>query len=246
MMNIYAQMNSKENLVEIKKGQCGTGILIEHDGYISSECGDNKKLFEEMNRHTDGDDFHCPYPFIVSAVLQKYGIENANGRIYPEAILKREVEKYQVKILEKRALAELNHPSESVIDLSRVAINIVEAHWEGRTLVGKVEIITSPGFRRYGIISCQGDQTANLLLSGYKIGLSSRGLGTVTNRMGVMYVADDYELVGFDVVSDPSTSDAWFAPVGKEIPREYIQEDEVKNTPKIFEKIDKFSDWLNE
>ena len=228
----------RQNLVEIKKGQTGTGLLIEHDGFISSECGNNKKLFEAIGTAGDGE-FHCPYPFIVDAVLQRYGAENANGRIYPEAILKREVENYQTKIAERRALAELNHPSESVIDLSRVAINVVETAWQGNTLVGKIEIITSPGFRKYGIISCQGDQTANLLLSGYKIGLSSRGLGTVTNKMGVLYVADDYELVCFDVVSDPSTENAWIMPLGEKIPSQYLSEKkDTDDNSELFEQID--------
>lgn len=240
---------NKNNLVEIKKGEQGTGLLIEHDGYISVDCGDNKRLFEQYRRMNedvsgDGKEFHCPYPFIVNAVLQRYGAENANGRIYPEGILKREVEKYQERIRERRALAELNHPAESVIDLSRVAINIVETWWQGNTLCGKVEIITSPAFRKYGIICCQGDQTANLLLEGIKIGLSSRGLGTVTQKMGVLYVGDDYELVCFDVVSEPSTHNAWFAPEG-EIPQAYMEgkETDTKKS-QIMEKLDYFNDWL--
>lgn len=236
----------KKELIEIKKGQTGTGLLIENDGYISSEISENKKLFEDIaTARREGNDFHCPNPLVFTAVLQRYGAENANGRIYPESILKREVEKYQEKIRERRALAELNHPSESVIDLSRVAINIAETWWQGNTLCGKVEIITSPGFRKYGIISCQGDQTANLLLSGYKIGLSSRGLGSVTSKMGVLYVGDDYELVGFDVVSDPSTSCAWFSPLGEDIPEENIA-GESKNRDGLFEKLNRFNDWLNE
>lgn len=234
----------KNRLVEIKKGEVGTGLLIEHDGYISPEIGDNKKLFEDINSGKISEDFHCPYPFIVSAVFQKFGIENANGRIYPEDILKREVQKYLEKIAEKRAIGECNHPSESVIDLSRVAINIIELHWEGHTLVGKLEIITSPGFRKHGIISCQGDQVANLILQGIKIGVSSRGLGTVTNKMGVLYVADDYEIVCWDVVSDPSTPNAWITPEDQ-IPQQYVEsKDTEKNT--IFEELGKFSDWLND
>jgi len=236
----------KNRLVEIKKGEVGTGLLIEHDGYISPEIGDNKKLFEDINSGNISDDFHCPYPFVVDAVLQRFGAENANGRIYPENILKREVEKYQLKIREKRALAELNHPSESVIDLSRVAINVVETSWMGNTLVGKIEIITSPGFRKYGIISCQGDQTANLLLSGYKIGLSSRGLGTVTNKMGILYVADDYELVCFDVVSDPSTNNAWIMNnMGEKVPQEYLQEAQKNEKNILIDKLSNFENWLN-
>ena len=234
-----------KNLVEIRKGESGTGLLIEHDGYISIDCGDNKKLFEEINSNTD-DDFHCPRHFIVSAVFQKYGVENANGRIYPEHVLKKEVERYMAKINEKRAIGELNHPSESVIDLSRVAMNIIELHWEGRTLVGKLELLTSPGFRKYGIISNQADQTANLLLSGIKIGVSSRGLGTVTNKMGVLYVSDDYEIVCWDIVSDPSTPQAWITPEDN-IPQQYIESVENNDSKsKLFEKLDKFNELLND
>ena len=235
----------RKNLVEIRKGESGTGLLIEHDGYISIDCGDNKKLFEEINSNTE-DDFHCPRHFIVSAVFQKYGVENANGRIYPEHVLKQEVERYMAKINEKRAIGELNHPSESVIDLSRVAMNIIELHWEGRTLVGKLELLTSPGFRKYGIISNQADQTANLLLSGIKIGVSSRGLGTVTNKMGVLYVSDDYEIVCWDIVSDPSTPQAWITPEDN-IPQQYIESVENNDSKsKLFEKLDKFNEWLND
>jgi len=235
---------AKGSLVEIKRGETGTGLLIEHDGYISPEIGENKKLFEDINNGKVSDDFHCPYPFIVSAVFQKFGIENANGRIYPEDVLKREVQKYMEKIAEKRAIGECNHPSESVIDLSRVAINIVELHWEGHTLVGKLEIITSPGFRKYGMITCQGDQVANLILQGIKIGVSSRGLGTVTNKMGVLYVADDYEIVCWDVVSDPSTPQAWITPEDQ-IPQQYIESKETEKN-QIFEELGKFSSWLND
>lgn len=236
----------KSNLVEIKKGEIGTGLLIEHDGYISSECGENKKLFEEINSISDSGEFHCPYPFVVSAVLQKFGIENANGRIYPENVLKREAERYLEKIKEKRAIGEANHPSDSTIDLSRVAINILEMHWEGHTLVGKLEIITSPGFRKYGIITCQGDQIANLILQGIKVGVSSRGLGTVTNKMGVLYVSDDYEIVCWDVVSDPSTPNAWITKED-EIPHQYIESvEENPQKNKLFEDLDNFKEWLND
>lgn len=233
----------RNNLVEIKRGQTGTGLLIENDGYISSEIGENKKLFEAINAGNENGEFNCPYPFVVDAVFQKFGIENANGRIYPEDILKREVQKYLEKMRERRALGELNHPSESVIDLSRVAINIVELHWEGHTLVGKLEVITSPGFRKHGIISCQGDQTANLLLQGYKIGVSSRGLGTVTNKMGVLYVADDYEIVCWDVVSDPSTPGAFISVKGQEELQQYV-EAKKEDKPVLDERFERANEIL--
>ena len=237
----------KKKLVEIKRGEEGHGLLIEHDGYISVDCGNNKQLFESFRNLNENSEktFHCPNPFIVDAVFQKFGIENANGRIYPEAILKREVEKYQTKIQERRAIGECNHPSESVIDLSRVAINIIELHWEGHTLVGKMEILVSEGFRRSGIISCQGDQVAHLLLSGIKIGVSSRGLGTVTNKMGVLYVGEDFEIVCWDVVSDPSTPNAWVSDSYDNL-KQYVETKEYKNKSQLLEKLENFNDWLNE
>lgn len=231
----------KDKIVEIRRGEVGTGLLIECDGYISSDCGENRKLFEDINTHGDKE-FYCPKPFIVSAVFQKFNIENANGRIYPEDVLKREVDKYQIKIKEKRAIGECNHPSESTIDLSRVAINIIELHWEGHTLVGKMEILVSEGFRRYGIISCQADQVAHLLLLGIKIGVSSRGLGTVQNKFGKLVVADDYEIVCWDVVSDPSTPDAWITEEDN-IPQQYVESKFSEKSP-LIEKLDKFTDWL--
>ena len=238
----------KSKLIEIKKGEVGTGLLIECDGYISKDCGNNKALFESYNRLNEGigdEGFHCPYPFIVDAVFQKFDIENANGRIYPEQILKREVQKYQKLIAERRAIGECNHPESSTIDLSRVSHNIIELHWEGNTLVGKLEILVSEGFRKHGIISCQADQVAHLLLSGIKIGVSSRGLGSVTQRMGILYVGDDFEIVCWDIVSDPSTPGAFISQKAGDL-QQYIESKENENKPLIFDKLDKFSSWLSD
>ena len=106
----------KNRLVEIKRGETGTGLLIERDaGFISADIGDNKKLFEDINSEIGHGEFHCPYPFIVSAVFQKFGIENANGRIYTESVLKREVEKYMEKIKEKRAIGECYRPEAMIL-----------------------------------------------------------------------------------------------------------------------------------
>lgn len=235
-----------EKITEIKKGQTGNGLLVENDGYVSLTEGNNRKLYEDykrLNEEASGGEFHCPYPFIVSAVFQKYGIQNANGRIYPENVLRREVDKYMTAIREKRALGECNHPSETVIDLSRTAMNIVELHWENHTLVGKLEVITSPGYRKYGIISCQGDQVANLLLQGLRVGVSSRGLGSVTNKMGTLYVGDDYEIVCWDFVSSPSTPNAWVS-LNDEGLQTFIECDEHKGKTAIDEKINKALELL--
>jgi hypothetical protein len=141
-----------------------------------------------------------------------------------------------------------NHPSESVIDLSRVCINIIELHWEGRTLVGKMEILVSEGYRRHGIISCEGDQIAHLLLNNIKIGVSSRGLGTVTNKMGVLMVGEDFELVCWDVVSDPSTPNAWISDSYENL-QPYLESKEYDNNHKksqLLEKLNNINDWLND
>lgn len=232
----------KTNLVEIKNGQTGTGLLIERDGYLTIEPEKREKIMESMS---DGG-FSVPNPFIVDAVFQKFGIKNANGRIYPEEILKKQVQEYQTRIDEHRAYGECNHPSETTIDLGRISHNIIELHWEGRTLVGKMELNISEGFRRCGICSTYGDTVANLLLNGYKIGVSSRGVGSVEQKFGNLVVGDDFELICFDIVSDPSTPNAWLAN-GHEKLQSYIEtEDKTKGgkLKKIDEKLEKIKNIL--
>lgn len=224
----------REELVEIKKDKTGTGLLIEHDGYIKA----NTELIKEG---VNGE-WHCPYPFIVDAVFQKADVKNANGRIYPRNILEREIERYQEKIREHRALGECNHPSDSTIDLGRISHNIIELHWEGNTVVGKLELNISEGFRRNGICSTFGDTIANLLLNGYKIGVSSRAVGSVEQKLGVLMVGDDLELICWDVVSDPSTPGAWMGQ--KEELQQYVETKTNKNSI-INEKINKIRNVLN-
>lgn len=227
----------------IKEGKCGHGILIENDGYVSlTENNSNHQIKESI----DGGEWFVPKPFIVDAVFQKFGIKNANGRIYPEAVLKREIEKYQDRIADKRALAELNHPAESTIDLGRISHNIVELHWVGQTLVGKMQLNVSEGFRKYGIVSTCGDHAAQLLLQGWKIGVSSRGVGSVEQKLGQYIVGDDFELIGFDVVSDPSTPNAYISANGEQELTPYIEADASKDKkPTLNEKISKIKNILN-
>lgn len=225
----------------IKEGKTGHGILIENDGFMYlKNTKENKMIREDI----ENGEWNIPHPFVVDAVFQKFGIKNANGRIYPEEVLKKQVEIYQQKIDERRALGELNHPAESTIDLDRIAINIIELHWEGRTLVGKLEINTSYGFRKYGIVSTRGDQMANLLLNGYKIGVSSRGVGSVEQKLGQYIVGDDFELICWDVVSDPSTPGAYIGT--QEELTQYLESDTTKEEkPKLNEKIDRIKSILN-
>ena len=226
----------------IKEGKTGHGILIENDGFVSY----NKKN-NQVKEGIEGGDWFVPNPFIVDAVFQKFGIKNANGRIYPENILKREVAKYQEKINERRALGECNHPSESTIDLSRISHNIIELHWEGATLVGKMELNTTEGFRKQGIVSSRGDEVANLLLNGYKIGVSSRGVGSVEQKLGQYIVGDDFELICWDFVSEPSTNNAWITTNGEEGLRPWVESKTMgtSNGTIISEKINKIQKILN-
>jgi len=228
----------KTDLVEIKKGEYGTGLLIENDGYISMvESANNKKIYESMT----GGEWNVPYPFIVDAVFQKFDIKNANGRVYPERILKKQVELYQQKIDERRAYGELNHPAESTIDLGRISHNIIELHWEGRTLVGKLELNISEGFRKLGIVSTMGDMAANHLINGYKIGVSSRGVGSVEQKLGQTIVGDDFELICWDIVSDPSTPGAY---IGKSEELQQYVESKTEEKKKINETLDKIDKIL--
>ena len=233
----------KNDLEIIKEGKTGHGILIEHDGYISlDETKHNRQLKESIE---DGE-WNVPYPFVVDAVFQKFGIKNANGRIYPESVLKKQVEIYQEKINDNRAYGELNHPAESTIDLGRISHNIKELHWEGRTLVGKMVINTSEGFRKQGIVSTQGDMVANLLLNGYKIGVSSRGVGSVEQKLGQMIVGDDFELICWDVVSSPCSPGAYISANDGGDLQQYVETSQ-QNVDKssLNEKISKIKQVLN-
>lgn len=400
-------------LKEIKTGKTGFGLLIENDGYISMSDGKNKELLESHKLNESfGGEFHCPYPFVVSAVFQKYGVKNANGRIYPEEVLKKEVEKYQQAILERRAYGECytpdamvltakgwvnisevkegddvitlntttneieiqpvtrkierehngkvicikgkgiddtvtpehgfpiygrnhifkgfytaqdildkkvpdqnhcyipkqgvwntkeqndcfmipalsegfkgvylderfinvyeedysgdvmcievpnhtwyvmqngkchwtkncNHPDSTAIDVGRICLNITELHWEGRTLVGQMEIPITEAFRRTGAITCLADQVAHFLLSGLKLGVSSRGIGNVEQKYGTTMVTE-YELICWDLVSQPSTPGAWIGGDLTEL-KPYM-ETENKDKSKLLNDLTQFNTWLD-
>jgi hypothetical protein len=123
-------------------------------------------------------------------------------------------------------------------------MNIVELQWVGRTLIGKIEFPISEGFRKYGIVSTLADMAAQWLVSGLKIGVSSRGLGTVSQLGGKIIVNDDYEIVCWDVVSQPSTPNAWID-MEEENLKPYIEEGVEKNSSILKEdKFSKFDNWL--
>lgn len=146
---------------------------------------------------------------IVSGVMQRgseYGDENfnQNGRSYPLPILKRESEKYKnVFIKERRALGELDHPESQVVNLANVSHNILDLWWNGTNLMGKIEILATPS----------GNIAKELLKSGIRLGISSRGMGSVKELgEGKVEVDEDFEIVCWDLVSNPSTQGAFMAP----------------------------------
>ena len=145
---------------------------------------------------------------IVKGVLQRAGAENQNGRVYPKDILIREAKKYETLIKERRALGELDHPDSSVIELKNVSHNIREIHWEGDDLVGTVEILPTPS----------GNILKELLRAGILLGISSRGMGSTKPMEGnKVVVGEDFELIGLDFVSNPSTHGAFMTPMNESV-----------------------------
>ena len=145
---------------------------------------------------------------VVTGVLQRADAKNQNGRVYPVDILKREAEKYMDNFVkQRRAMGELDHPESSVVNLKNVSHNIIDMGWDNKDLVGTVEILPTPS----------GNILKDLLKAGILLGISSRGLGSVKKDMreNADVVQDDFDLIAFDFVSNPSTQGAFMYPQGK-------------------------------
>ena len=140
---------------------------------------------------------------IVKGTLQKAEEQNQNGRVYSRELLEREATKYDDLIKENRALGELDHPESAVVNLQNVSHNVIGMGWQGNDLIGKVEILGTPS----------GNILKELFKSGITLGISSRGMGTTRDVKGETIVNDDFELVAFDFVSNPSTRGAFMDPV---------------------------------
>jgi hypothetical protein len=141
--------------------------------------------------------------------LQRADAKNQNGREYPREILMREAKKYSdINIRERRALGELDHPDSSIVNLNNVSHNVTEMHWDGNDLVGTVEVLSTPS----------GNILKELFKCGIKLGISSRGLGSVkTLGEGEVQVQNDFELIAFDFVSNPSTHGAFLKPMNESV-----------------------------
>ena len=148
---------------------------------------------------------------IVKGVLQRAEAKNQNGRVYPREVLVREAKKYTTTyIKERRAMGELDHPDSSVVNLQIVSHNIKEMHWLGDDLLGTVEVLGTPS----------GNILKELFKAGIKLGISSRGMGsveTVSEADGeeTTQVQPDFELIAFDFVSNPSTQGAFMHPMNE-------------------------------
>ena len=161
---------------------------------------------------------------MLTGVMQRADAKNGNGRVYPENILRREVENYKKLVAENRALGELDHPDESVINLKNASHIVTDIWPNNKEVMGKVKILTTPS----------GQILKSLVESGVKLGISSRGLGSVKEKAGLTYVEDDFQLICFDFVSEPSTVGA------------FMGLSESKKTPNIFNKSDRINRLLND
>lgn len=149
---------------------------------------------------------------MMKGILQKADTLNQNGRIYPRVILEREVRNYQKLILENRALGECDHPDNSVVSLKNVSHIVREAYMEGNVVYGIVELMNTPS----------GKILQELVESGVKLGISSRGVGTTQKENGYDVVQDDFQLICWDFVSEPSTPGAFMMKEGREVSREEL------------------------
>jgi hypothetical protein len=161
---------------------------------------------------------------ILSGKLQECDVQNGNGRIYPRNVLLREVENYKKLVKESRALGELDHPETNVIQLEKVSHRVTSVWMEGNNVMGKVQVMNTPA----------GKILQELVNGGCKMGISSRGMGSVREDKGSTIVEEDFQLICFDFVSEPSTPNAFMMKEAKEFQN------------KVFTKADRINRLLNE
>ncbi len=196
----------------LEEGETGFGILIEHDaGFINSEI--NKDILNENFVLKPNE------PVLVNCILQKWGVKNKNGRIYPKQVLLPQVNLYQELVNSNSAVSEADHPDSSIISLQNISHMITKMWWgkgdQENVLYGQLKLIVSPGYIKYGIVSVIGDKIVLYLQNKIKLGISSRGVGTLKEINGENLVQDDFELIGFDLVATPSTPGAFLFPEKK-------------------------------
>jgi len=187
--------------------------------YALCEGGVCKDLLTEDEKR-----FVADGGMILTGCMQKFNTVNGNGRVYPEGVLRREMKNYEKLVKENRALGELDHPEDSVINLKNASHMITKVWWEGNAVMGKARVLDTPS----------GKILRSLVESGVTLGISSRGMGSVTVSNGQTVVEDDFQLICFDFVSEPSTPGAFMMKEAKDY------------TNKVFTKADRINRLLNE
>lgn len=229
----------------LQPGETGFGILIEQDaGYISPEL--NKNILTESKLQ-----IKPGQPLLINCVLQKWGVENKNGRIYPEDVLVPQIDEYQKLVSGNAAVSEADHPDSSIISLQNISHMITKMWWgqgeQSHILFGQLKLIITRGYIEMGICSVIGDKILLYLENGVKLGISSRGVGSLEEINGKNIVQADFELIGFDLVATPSTPGAYLFPsvqnIEQEIGENYIRKNDIylkEEDNKINNSLDKF------
>ena len=196
-----------------------TKKMLLREYYELCECGVCQDLLTEDEKR-----FVSEGGMILTGRMQTCGVRNGNGRVYSRPILEREVKNYSQIVNDRRALGELDHPEDSVVNLKNASHMVTNIWWDGDDVMGKVRVLNTPS----------GQCLRSLVESGVKLGISSRGLGTVSEKNGVSEVNDDFQLICFDFVSEPSTPGAFM-----------IKEAKSQET-NIFTKSDKLHRIIND
>ena len=162
---------------------------------ISEELAEVEFITEELNEDTGKKSYK------IKGVFMQSDVKNRNGRIYPQQILAKEVAKYNKNFIkEKRAFGELGHPDGPTVNLERVSHMITDLYPDGKNFIGEAKIMSTP----------MGEIVKNLMDEGAKLGVSSRGMGSLQSRGGTNYVKDDFYLAtAADIVADPSAPNAF-------------------------------------
>jgi len=160
----------------------------------------------------------------LTGIIQKADTVNGNGRVYPHKVLMREIKNYEKLVSERRALGELDHPDDSVINLKNASHMMTKVWWDGKNVMGKAKVLDTPS----------GQVLNSLVKAGVSIGISSRGMGSVSESAGNTVVEDDFQLICFDFVSEPST------------PGAFMMKEAKGYTNRVFTKADRINRLLNE
>lgn len=177
---------------------------------LLKELNDFSYDYEEVKKNKD-----TGGPLIVTGVLQRADVLNQNGRIYPRDVLEPQIEAYKVLVRERRALGELDHDDQPVVNLKNVSHVVTDIWMEtDGTVKGKVEVLSTP----------MGNILESLIRSNIKVGISSRALGSVSEQREGDIVKDDLFFICFDMVAEPSTTGAWMMKESRDYTREELKE----------------------